>query len=153
MRRSPGPSRAVRPDPPPRLAAVPTATVELTGHIIDSMMLPRIFDAIMDLGGTFRVEEFRVGQSQDETSYTRIALSHDDESGLAEIVAACQQQGAVMVSPQSVRTEPAPRDGVFPDAFYSTSNQPTYIRVPSDGGGSPALPGQGWIEVEDIEMD
>ena len=122
---------------------MPEAAIELSGHIIDSMMLPRIFDAIMDLGGSFRVEEFRVGKSIDETSYTRIALNHDDGDTLAAIVAACQQQGALLVSAvESVRTEPARKDGVFPDAFYSTSNQPTSVRV----AGS-------WVEVEDIEMD
>ena len=121
---------------------MPTATVELSGHIIDSMMLPRIFDAIMDLGGSFRVEEFRVGQSQDERSYTRIALHHGEPAGLEAIVAACQQHGAVIAERAPARTEPAPRDGVFPDAFYSTSNQPTAVRI-----------GDAWIEVEDIEMD
>jgi lysine-ketoglutarate reductase/saccharopine dehydrogenase-like protein (TIGR00300 family) len=121
---------------------MPTSTVELSGHIIDSMMLPRIFDAIMDLGGSFRVEEFRVGQSKDEPSYTRIAVTHDTDDGLLAIIAACQQQGAVQLAPAQVRTEPAPRDGVFPDDFYSTSNQPTQVHV-----------GDGWVEVEDIEMD
>jgi lysine-ketoglutarate reductase/saccharopine dehydrogenase-like protein (TIGR00300 family) len=121
---------------------MPTSTIELSGHIIDSMMLPRIFDAIMDLGGSFRVEEFRVGQSKDEPSYTRIALAHDSDEGLNAIVAACQQQGAVMVAAAPAQTEPAPRDGVFPDRFYSTSNQPTQVHT-----------GAGWLEVEDIEMD
>jgi lysine-ketoglutarate reductase/saccharopine dehydrogenase-like protein (TIGR00300 family) len=121
---------------------VPTSTVELSGHIIDSMMLPRIWDAIMDLGGSFRVEEFRVGQSQDEPSYTRIAVTHDTDEGLRSIIVACQQQGAMQVEAPPARTEPAPRDGVFPDAFYSTSNQPTQVHV-----------AESWLEVQDIEMD
>ena len=121
---------------------MPTSTVELSGHIIDSMMLPRIWDAIMDLGGSFRVEEFRVGQSQDEPSYTRIAVTHDSDDGLRAIIVACQQQGAVLVQSVPAHTEPAPRDGVFPDAFYSTSNQPTQVRV-----------GDTWHDVQDIEMD
>jgi lysine-ketoglutarate reductase/saccharopine dehydrogenase-like protein (TIGR00300 family) len=121
---------------------MPTATIELSGHIIDSMMLPRIFDAVMDMGGTFRIEEFHVGQSVDETSYTRIALSHDDIAGLTSIIAACQQQGAALVETSSAHTEPAPTDGVFPDAFYSTGNQPTRVLV-----------GEDWVEVEGIEMD
>ncbi|HEV7466241.1 MAG TPA: TIGR00300 family protein, partial [Candidatus Dormibacteraeota bacterium] len=121
---------------------MPTATIELSGHIIDSMMLPRIFDVVMDLGGSFRVDEFRVGQNPDERSFTRITLSHDNPGGLRAIVAACQQQGAVRVDGAAARTEPAPRDGVLPDTFYSTSNQPTAVRI-----------GQTWLDVEDIEMD
>jgi lysine-ketoglutarate reductase/saccharopine dehydrogenase-like protein (TIGR00300 family) len=119
-----------------------TATIELSGHIIDSMMLPRIFDSIMDLGGSFKVEEFRVGRSADERSFARISIDHGEPVRLEAIVAACQQQGAMLASTAAARTEPAPRDGVFPDAFYSTSNQPTQVRL--DGS---------WIDVEDIEMD
>ncbi|MEA2615589.1 MAG: hypothetical protein QOE72_1372 [Chloroflexota bacterium] len=121
---------------------MPTATIELSGHIIDSMMLPRIFDVVMDLGGSFQVDEFRVGQRPDERSFTRITLSHDDPGGLRAIVAACQQQGAVRIDGAAARTESAPRDGVLPDTFYSTSNQPTAVRI-----------GEAWLDVEDIEMD
>jgi lysine-ketoglutarate reductase/saccharopine dehydrogenase-like protein (TIGR00300 family) len=121
---------------------MPSATIELTGHIIDSMMLPRIFDVVMDLGGSFRVDEFRVGQNPDERSFARITLTHEDQRGLQTIVAACQQQGAVQVDGAAAHTEAAPRDGVFPDTFYSTSNQPTAVRV-----------GDSWVDVEDIEMD
>jgi lysine-ketoglutarate reductase/saccharopine dehydrogenase-like protein (TIGR00300 family) len=121
---------------------LPTATIELSGHIIDSMMLPRIFDVVMDLGGSFQVDEFRVGQRPDERSFTRITLSHDDPGGLRAIVAACQQQGAVRIDGAAARTESAPRDGVLPDTFYSTSNQPTAVRI-----------GEAWLDVEDIEMD
>jgi lysine-ketoglutarate reductase/saccharopine dehydrogenase-like protein (TIGR00300 family) len=123
-------------------AGMPTATIEVSGHIIDSMMLPRIFDTVMDLGGSFKVEEFRVGTSKEETSFARIALSHEDARGLQTLVAACRQQGAIPVDGAKARTETAPRDGVFPDAFYSTSNQPTALRLDV-----------AWIDVEDIEMD
>ena len=33
------------------------ARLVLTGHIIDSMMLPQIMDLVMDLGGNFTIEE------------------------------------------------------------------------------------------------
>jgi lysine-ketoglutarate reductase/saccharopine dehydrogenase-like protein (TIGR00300 family) len=130
--------------PPPGAytGRMPTATIEVSGHIIDSMMLPRIFDTVMDLGGSFKVEEFRVGTNKEETSFARLALSHEDARGLQTIVAACRQQGAIPVDGAAARTEPAPRDGVFPDAFYSTSNQPTALRL--DGT---------WVDVDDIEMD
>src|SRR3981189_1808611 len=118
---------------------MPSATIEMSGHIIDSMMLPRIFDVVMDLGGSFEVDEFRVGQNPDERSFARITLSHDDARGLRAIVAACQQQGGGGVGGAAARPEPAPRDGVLPDTFYSTSNQPTAVRI-----------AEAWLEVEDI---
>src|SRR5258708_35428322 len=121
---------------------MPSATIEMSGHIIDSMMLPRIFDVVMDLGGSFRVDEFRSGQNPDARSCAGIPLSHDEPQGLEAIVAACRQQGAVPVDGAAAHTEAAPRDGVFPDTFYSTGNQPTAVRL-----------GDAWVEVEDIEMD
>ncbi|HEX3605676.1 MAG TPA: TIGR00300 family protein [Candidatus Dormibacteraeota bacterium] len=121
---------------------MPTATIEVSGHIIDSMMLPRIFDVVMDLGGSFKVDEFRVGQNPDERSFARLTLSHREPEGLRMIVAACQQQGAVTADGAAAHTEAAPRDGVFPDTFYSTSNHPTAVRLGDD-----------WVDVADIEMD
>ena len=121
---------------------MPTATIELRGHIIDSMMLPRVLDAVMDLGGSFRFEEFHVGQAKDDPSQARLALEHETADGLEAIVSACQAQGALILAGLPARTAPAPRDGVFPDDFYSTSNQPTRVLVDAS-----------WLEVDDIEMD
>src|SRR5207245_7876202 len=42
----------------------------------------------------------------------------------------------------SAERQPVTQEGVFPQAFYSTSNQPTSVRV-----------GERWLEVENIEMD
>ena len=36
--------------------------IEVKGHLIDSMILTKIFDVIMDLDGEFQVQEFRVGK-------------------------------------------------------------------------------------------
>ena len=121
---------------------MPAATIELSGHIIDSMLLPRVLDAVMDLGGSFRIEELRGGTGKDDPSTARIQLQHDTDDGLDALIGACQAQGALLVDTRPARLEPAPRDGVFPDTFYSTSNQPTRVLVDD-----------GWISVEGIEMD
>ncbi len=121
---------------------MPGATIELSGHIIDSMMLPRVLDAVMDLGGSFRFEHFHVGQGKDDPSQARLALEHETEDGLQAIVNACQAQGALILAGSPAGTEGAPQDGVFPDTFYSTSNQPTQVLLDDS-----------WVEVEDIEMD
>jgi len=36
--------------------------VEVRGHLIDSMILTRIFDRIMDFNGEFEVLEFKIGK-------------------------------------------------------------------------------------------
>src|SRR5690348_4691117 len=100
------------------------------------MMLPRVLDAVMDLGGSFRIEELRVGTGKDDPSTAQIVLQHETAAGLDSLISACQAQGAVLLDTHPARLEPAPRDGVFPDAFYSTSNQPTQVLVKD-----------GWIDV------
>ena len=117
-------------------------TISLQGHIIDSLILPRVFDAIMDLGGDFVVEEIRVGTSKDEASYARLKVSIDDEERLSRIITSLQELGAELVHAGDVRTLAAPRDGVLPDGFYSTTNLPTQVRLSGT-----------WLDVSDTEMD
>src|ERR1035437_3742054 len=118
------------------------AAVALEGHIIDSLALPKVWDTIMDMGGNFEVEEFRVGKHKDEKSYMRLSVQAASEDLLGEILTAIQQYGAAPLDHVSAELQPVTQDGVFPQAFYSTSNQPTSVRV-----------GEKWLEVENIEMD
>lgn len=116
--------------------------IELRGHIIDSWVLPRVFDAVMDLGGEFDVLEIQVGKRKDETSFARLRVGAPSAAQLAEIVAELQGLGAELVGGQDVETRPAPCDGALPPDFYSTSNLPTEVRL----GGR-------WVAVEGTEMD
>jgi hypothetical protein len=45
--------------------------VDVSGHLIDSMILTRIFDSVMDLKGDFQVLEFTVGKKKKDPSYAR----------------------------------------------------------------------------------
>ena len=38
--------------------------IEVRGHLIDSLILTKIFDKIMDLKGEFQVEEINIGKTQ-----------------------------------------------------------------------------------------
>ncbi|HXA42668.1 MAG TPA: TIGR00300 family protein [Candidatus Solibacter sp.] len=118
------------------------ALVALEGHIIDSLALPKVWDTIMDMGGNFDVEEFRVGKHKDEKSYVRLSVEASDETLLGEILTAIQQYGAAPLDHVGAQLQAVTQDGVFPGEFYSTSNQPTSVRV-----------GERWLEVENIEMD
>ena len=51
--------------------------VELRGHIIDSGMMQACFGIVMDLGGSFEVEEFEVGRSETAQSYARMRVIAD----------------------------------------------------------------------------
>ena len=117
-------------------------TVELEGHIIDSGTMQRAFGAVMDLGGSFEVEQFDVGKHEGEESYCRMTVSADDEKTLQAILHELHQNGAVLEDPSDVTLVAAPEDTVVPPGFYSTTNHPTEIRYDGE-----------WIEVERIEMD
>ncbi len=116
--------------------------ITLEGHIIDSLVLPHVWDEIMDRGGEFDLIEIRVGRHKDETSFARMKIFADTQEQMDEMIDAVTALGAVLVSSRDVRTEPAPRDGALPDDFYSTTNLPTQVRL--DGR---------WVDVEATEMD
>lgn len=116
--------------------------ITLEGHIIDSLVLPHVWDKIMDRGGEFELIEIRVGRHKDETSFARMKIFADTQEQMDEMIDALTALGAVLVSSRDVQTEPAPRDGALPDDFYSTTNLPTQVRL----GGT-------WVDVEATEMD
>ena len=68
--------------------------VELSGRIIDSGMMQACFGAIVDLGGSFEVEEFRIRRSEVEKSYARLIVFADTEAELRSIVHELHQNGA-----------------------------------------------------------
>jgi lysine-ketoglutarate reductase/saccharopine dehydrogenase-like protein (TIGR00300 family) len=96
----------------------------------------------MDLGGSFDLQEIHVGRRKDETSFARLKVTGESESHLDRILTALQQYGAVLVSANDVRTQPAPCDGALPDDFYSTTHMPTQVRIEGK-----------WVEVQGTEMD
>jgi lysine-ketoglutarate reductase/saccharopine dehydrogenase-like protein (TIGR00300 family) len=116
--------------------------VELRGHIIDSLILPRVWAAIMDAGARYEVREMRVGRSESEPSYARLEVLAETPEALDELVLELQQLGAMPAEERDARTERVAQAGVLPDDFYATTNLPTWVRV--DGR---------WLEVEHIEMD
>ncbi|MFB6170289.1 MAG: TIGR00300 family protein [Haloarculaceae archaeon] len=117
-------------------------TVELEGHIIDSGMMQACFGIIMDMGGSFEVDEFDIGRHKTAESYARLTVSADTEEDLQAIVHELHQNGANPSDPIDATLEPAPADQVVPKGFYSTTNHPTQIRYDGE-----------WITVENIEMD
>ena len=116
--------------------------ITLSGHIVDSLILTRVMDTIMDNGGNFEVETIRIGRHKDETSFAQLKIYNEDFATLQRIVAIVQDMGAELLHGGDVQTRPAPRDGVLPEDFYSTTNLHTQVRI----GGE-------WVDVQNIEMD
>jgi lysine-ketoglutarate reductase/saccharopine dehydrogenase-like protein (TIGR00300 family) len=116
--------------------------VELQGHIIDSLLLPKVLDEILTHGGSYILKDIRLGQRQADPSYARIEVRATTTAALQEILDAIHDHGAVPVALGDCVTVAADIDGAFPENFYSTTNFRTQVRL----GGE-------WIDVEDQEMD
>ena len=116
--------------------------VELRGHIVDSLLLPKVLDEIAARGGQFELEDVRVGRRREDASYARIRVEAADALELTEILRVIQEHGAELVQAEDAQLEPAPADGVFPERFHVTSNRNTEVRY----GGK-------WIPVRPVRMD
>ena len=116
--------------------------IEVKGHLIDSMILTRVFDKIMDLKGDFQVLEFSVGKKKKDFSYARLLIQGNDRDHLHQILESVYREGAQPVSVQEVILGRADENMVMVDNFYSTTNNATQIYY--DGS---------WINVQEMMMD
>jgi lysine-ketoglutarate reductase/saccharopine dehydrogenase-like protein (TIGR00300 family) len=116
--------------------------VEIQGHIIDSLILPKVLDEILTHGGSYVLKDIRVGQRQTDPSFARIEIRAPSAAVLREVLDVIHDHGAVPTKAEDCKYVPADIDGTFPEGFYSTTSFRTQVRL----GGE-------WIEVEDQEMD
>src|SRR4051812_39913404 len=119
-----------------------TETIELEGHIIDSLILPKVMDAILAAGADYKMVEVHIGRTNTDISRAVIEVSSEDEDELALLLTELQVHGANRVDVTDAELVSADRDGVLPAGFYSTTNLPTSVRVNSR-----------WLDVENPEMD
>ena len=120
----------------------PIEEVEIRGHIIDSLLLPKILDCVTTAGGSFRIKEINIGQKREDPSYALVDVEAETEEELHEILAQISDHGAVPTQAQDCHLVLADTEGAFPEAFYSTTNQRTEVRLADH-----------WVEVELQEMD
>jgi lysine-ketoglutarate reductase/saccharopine dehydrogenase-like protein (TIGR00300 family) len=116
--------------------------VEITGHIIDSLILPKVLDSITAGGGKFRITNIVIGQSRHDPSNAVVEVRAPNKERMQHILAQIVDHGAVPTTKQDCRLAAADMDGAFPEGFYSSTNQRTEIRINGH-----------WIEVADQEMD
>ena len=119
-----------------------TETIELHGHIIDSLILAKVLDVILESGADYRVIDVDIGRTNTDVSRARLEISAPERATLDRLLEQLQVHGANRMVQGHARTEPAPKDGVLPAGFYSTTNLATRVSTPS-----------GWLDVETPEMD
>jgi lysine-ketoglutarate reductase/saccharopine dehydrogenase-like protein (TIGR00300 family) len=116
-------------------------TVSMEGHLIDSDILRKAFDRIVEGGGEFNVIDFHVGKTNDDASSARLEVAARDPEALDRILQNLTYLGAV-AEIGDAKFAPAEADGILPDEFYSTTNYETSVRI--DGA---------WHDALDQKMD
>jgi len=116
--------------------------IEVRGHLIDSSILTKIFDKIMDLKGEFQVQEIDIGKRKKDQSYVRLLVIGKNQKHLDNILETIHREGAISKIQKEIRLKKSPKNYVMPDYFYSTTNNHTQV----------FLKGK-WIQVENMMMD
>ncbi len=119
-----------------------TAIVEVEGHIIDSLILAKILDVIVESGADYRMLDFEVGRSHTDPSKARIELRTQTHEALAQLLLELHPHGAHPLDEPDATMAPAPDDGVLPRGFYATTNLPTSVKI----NGT-------YVDVDRDEMD
>lgn len=119
-----------------------TEDVEVSGHVIDSLILPKVLDLITDYGGQFHIKDFVVGQRRENPTQVLLEVSAETQEQLDEILEQIADHGAIPVTQTDCRLVEADLAGCFPEGFYSTTNQRTEVRLSGK-----------WLPVDKQEMD
>jgi lysine-ketoglutarate reductase/saccharopine dehydrogenase-like protein (TIGR00300 family) len=117
-------------------------TFEVHGHIVDTPILARILDLVLESGADYRLVDVDVGKTSTDPSRALIEVTAADDAGLMRLGEQLQVHGANAISGGDAQVQISDLAGVLPLGFYSTTNLVTEVRL--DGH---------WYEVENPEMD
>jgi lysine-ketoglutarate reductase/saccharopine dehydrogenase-like protein (TIGR00300 family) len=116
--------------------------VAAEGHLIDSHIMERIFDTVVEYSGRFEVEDFHIGRTNADPSRLRLRVEAPSRELMEKILAQLLGLGCTPLDAGDAETARVERDRCAPDNFYSTTNHRTLVRLRGE-----------WIEVENQRMD
>jgi len=116
--------------------------VEAEGHLIDSHLMERIFDTVVEYNGKFDVEEFRIGRTNADKSYLRLRVETQDPADMQQVLSQLLGLGCTPADTGDADFSIVERDCCAPEDFYSTTNHRTLVRHKNQ-----------WIEVANQRMD
>lgn len=119
-----------------------TEIVETEGHLVDSLILQKIFDRVIETGAAFGVMHFDLGRTNEEMSRLRLKITAPDAEVMRRALDDLVELGCAAVDPGDAVLKPAENSGVVPDDFYSTTNHRTSVRIAGM-----------WVPVESQRMD
>jgi lysine-ketoglutarate reductase/saccharopine dehydrogenase-like protein (TIGR00300 family) len=116
--------------------------VEAQGHLVDSHIMERIFDAVVEFGGRFEVEQFSIGRTNSDPSSLRLRVQAPSEAAMEKMMTELLGLGCSMVDSGEAEIKVAECDKCAPEDFYSTTNQRTLVRHRGQ-----------WLEARNQRMD
>ena len=116
-------------------------TVTMEGHLIDSDILRKAFNRIVEEGGDFDVVDMHVGKSNADPSRATLLVKAEDPAVVDRILDGLSYLGFATLTGDASFL-PAEADGILPDEFYSTTNFETLVRTSGR-----------WTPVQDQKMD
>lgn len=138
--------RVTEPIIPDRHATIQieSRTVRMEGHLLDAGLINQALDLIVEGGGSFKVQQFNLGEERQSTSNALIKITAPSHQVMEDIISQLIDIGAVSLDEdiQDAKLEPVHQSGVSPDDFYVTTIYPTEIRVNGE-----------WIRVQNQRMD
>lgn len=123
---------------------VESRIIRLQGHLLDTGLINRALDVVVEHGGSFQVLNFNLGEQRQSTSEAEVKVTAPSHEVMEAILSLLIDLGAVDL-PQDERDaklQPITQDGVAPDDFYVTTIYPTQVRVNGE-----------WIKVLWQRMD
>ena len=116
--------------------------IELRGHIVDSGILAKVMDLVVEYNGDFDTEEFSLGRQKTDPSYAKMKIGAATEEQLNQLISELRRVGALVIGEEEVSLATVKKAKVAPEGFYSTTNHPTHIHFNNT-----------WIPVENMKMD
>ncbi len=112
------------------------------GHLIDSGLLTRMLNLIVDSGADYEVVSFSMGKVRTDASSVELAVRCRTDQQLASLTGLLVSQGCWEKSVGEALLKKAPKDSTVPEDFYATTNRRTQVYL-----------GGGWKDVADMRMD
>src|ERR1700761_4969814 len=116
--------------------------VEAQGHLVDSHIMERIFDSVVEFGGRFEVQHFAIGRTNSDPSSLRLRIEAGSREQMERLMTQLLELGCTAVDSVDAELKPAEKDCCVPEDFYSTTNQRTQVRHRGQ-----------WLEAESQRMD
>jgi len=112
------------------------------GHLIDSGLLTRMLNIIVDEGADYTVIDFSMGKIRTDPTRIEFEVKCGNEEQLDAVTGHLVNQGCYEKEVQEALVRPATKDSCVPDDFYATTNRRTQV----------FRRGQ-WRDVADLRMD